>query len=277
MPCTSATPPVALTIAGTDSGGGAGIAADLRTFAAHRVFGTLAVTAVTAQNTCGVQAVRVMDVDLVAAQIDAVMSDLAPRAAKTGMLAHASIVSMITSKARAGELPLLVVDPVLVASSGGPLFEGSGTAEAYGELVSVAAVVTPNLPEASLLVGEEISDIEQMEQAARRLHALGGAVVVVKGGHHPGTDAVDVMFDGRTISHLAAPWVTTRNVHGTGCSYSAAITANLALGCDPLTAAIRAKQYVHRAITLSSHWELGEGHGPIDHLGAAAGQSPPGD
>ena len=263
------TPPVALTIAGTDSGGGAGVAADLRTFAAHRVFGTLAVTAVTAQNTEGVRAVHVLDADLVAAQIDAVVDDLAPRAAKTGMLATPGIVAMVTSKAHEGALPPIVVDPVLVASSGDPLFEGSGTAEAYRVLASVAAVITPNLPEASLLVGRPIADLEAMEAAARELHDLGGALVVVKGGHRRGADAIDVVYDGRTISHLSAPWVDTRNVHGTGCSYSAAIAANLALGEDPLRAAMLAKEYVHRAITLAASWELGRGHGPIDHLGAA--------
>ena len=266
----SKTPLVALTIAGTDSGGGAGIAADLRTFAAHGVFGTLAVTAVTAQNTVDVQSICVMDVDLVAAQIDAVVSDLAPRAAKTGMLASAAIVSMVASKARSGQVPVLVVDPVLVASSGDPLFEGTGTAEAYRDLAAVATVITPNLPEASLLVGWEISDLASMEAAATELHALGPVLVVVKGGHLPGPEAVDVAYDGRAITHLSAPWVATRNVHGTGCSYSAAIAANLALGCDPLTAALQAKQYVHRAIVLASAWQLGSGHGPIDHLGAGS-------
>ena len=167
------TPPVALTIAGTDSGGGAGIAADLRTFAAHGVFGTLAVTAVTAQNTVGVRAVRVMDVDLVEGQIDAVVGDLGPRAAKTGMLASPGIVSMVASKARSGHLPPLVVDPVLVASSGDPLFEGTGTAETYRELASAATVITPNLPEASLLLGWPVSDIASMEAAAEAASSWG--------------------------------------------------------------------------------------------------------
>lgn len=266
------TPPVAITIAGTDSGGGAGIAADLRTFAAHRVFGTFAVTAVTAQNTLGVKSVTVMDAELVSAQIDAVVSDLVPRAAKTGMLATPEIVALVTEKARAGSLPYLVVDPVLVASSGDPLFVGKGTKEAYRELASVAAVITPNLPEASLLVGRELADLEAVEDAARELYRLGAGLVVIKGGHRPGSEAVDVVFDGHSISHLSSPWVDTGNVHGTGCSYSSAIAANLALGCDPLTAALQAKEYVHRAITLAASWRLGGGHGPIDHLGAAPGR-----
>lgn len=263
------TPRVALTIAGTDSGGGAGIAADLRTFAAHGLFGTLAVTAVTAQNTLGVEAVSVLDASMVAAQIDSVVADLAPAAAKSGMLATPSTVKMLAAKAASGELPPLVVDPVLVASSGDPLFEGAGTAEAYRELASVAAVITPNLPEASLLVGRDLPDLAAMEEAARELHGLGAGLVIIKGGHRQGAEAVDVAYDGSTVSHLRARWVATRNVHGTGCSYSAAICANLALGRPPLEAALRAKTYVHRAIELAAAWELGGGHGPIDHLGAA--------
>lgn len=263
------TPAVALSIAGTDSGGGAGIAADLRTFAAHGVFGTFAVTAVTAQNTKAVRSVHVMESALVARQIEAVTEDLEPKAAKTGMLATPEIVGVVVDAVRAGRLGLLVVDPVLVASSGDPLFVGTGTQEAYLELASVAAVITPNLPEASLLVGREVADLDEMERAARELHALGPSLVVVKGGHRPGAEAVDVVFDGHAITHLRAPWVETRNVHGTGCSFSAAIAARLALGHDPLEAAVEAKAYVHRAIELAAGWQLGSGHGPIDHLGAA--------
>lgn len=264
----STTPPVALTIAGTDSGGGAGVAADLHTFAAHGVFGTFAVTAVTAQNTKGVQAVEAMEPDLVAAQIESVLADLVPRAAKTGMLASPEIVHLVAEKAAAHELPPLVVDPVLVASSGDPLFAGDGTKEAYRQLAAQAAVITPNMPEASLLVGHRVEELTEMEEAARELFDLGAGLVVVKGGHRPAAEAIDVVYDGHAISHLAARWVETRNVHGTGCSYSAAIAAHLALGHDPLSAAMEAKQYVQRAISLAASWELGVGHGPIDHRGA---------
>ncbi len=263
------TPPVALTIAGTDSGGGAGVAADLKTFAANGVFGTLAVTAVTAQNTKGVQAVSVLAPDMVAAQIESVVADLAPVAAKTGMLASPEIVAMVAEKARRQELPRLVVDPVLVASSGDPLFEGSATREAYGALAAVAAVLTPNLPEAALLLGRSIESLVEMEEAARELHALGPGMVVVKGGHNPGEEAVDVVFDGASICYLRAGWVESRNIHGTGCSFSAAIAAKLALGLEPLEAVAAAKEYVWRAIKGAAHWELGMGHGPIDHLGGA--------
>ncbi len=264
------TPPVALTIAGTDSGGGAGIAADLRTFAAHGVMGTLAVTAVTAQNTLGVQSVQTLPAAMVAAQIESVMSDLHPLAAKTGMLATADIVKVVVTKAQDGSLPRLVVDPVLVASSGDPLFDGHAVRDAYLELVAVATAVTPNLFEASLLVGRQLHSLEEMEEAARELQALGPELAVVKGGHlRQGDEAVDVVYDGRAVSFLRAPWIETRNVHGTGCSFAAAIAANLALGFDPLPAAIRAKDYVNRAVELAAGWELGAGHGPIDHLGAA--------
>ncbi|HKH88979.1 MAG TPA: bifunctional hydroxymethylpyrimidine kinase/phosphomethylpyrimidine kinase [Acidimicrobiales bacterium] len=261
---------MALTIAGTDSGGGAGIAADLRTFAAHGVMGTLAVTAVTAQNTLGVQGVQTIPAAMVSAQIDSVISDLHPRAAKTGMLATAEIVKVVVAKAEQGMLPPVVVDPVLVASSGDPLFDGHAIRDAYLDLVAVATVVTPNLFEASLLVGRQLRTIEEMEEAARELQGLGPALAIVKGGHlRQGDEAVDVVFDGSAVSLLRAPWIETRNVHGTGCSFAAAIAANLALGFDPLPAAMRAKDYVNRAVELAAGWELGSGHGPIDHLGAA--------
>jgi hydroxymethylpyrimidine/phosphomethylpyrimidine kinase len=263
------TPPVAITIAGTDSGGGAGIAADLKTFAAHGVFGTFAVTAVTAQNTASVDAVRVMEPSLVEAQIRSVSSDLAPRGAKTGMLATPEIVALVTQMAAEGRLPPLVVDPVLVASSGDPLFEGSGTEEAYRALAATATVLTPNMPEASLLVGRPVESVEQMEEAAREMRALGAGLVVVKGGHLRSRSALDVVFDGKAMSHLESPFVESRNVHGTGCSFAAAVAANIALGRDPMAAVLAAKRYVHRAILLAASWRLGRGHGPIDHFGAA--------
>jgi hydroxymethylpyrimidine kinase/phosphomethylpyrimidine kinase len=232
--------------------------------------GTLAVTAVTAQNTLGVQLVQTLPAGMVIAQIESVMSDLRPTSAKTGMLATPDIVKAVAAKAHDGALPPLVVDPVLVASSGDPLFEGSAVQDAYLDLVAGATVVTPNLPEAALFVGRQLDSIETMEEAARELQALGPALVIVKGGHlRLENQAVDVAFDGHTVTLLRAPWVDTRNVHGTGCSFAAAIAANLALGHGPLQAAMAAKAYVHRAIELATRWDLGGGHGPIDHFGAA--------
>jgi len=264
------TPRVALTIAGTDSGGGAGIAADLRTFAAHGLLGALVVTAVTAQDTARVHRIVTMEPDMVEAQLDAVLADLPVRAVKTGMLATVKTVEIVAALAAAGKLPPFVVDPVLVASSGDPLFTGEDVAAAYRGLLAHATVATPNLPEAELLSGRELPGLDAMEWAARDLQALGPKVIVVKGGHRPGTDAVDVAFDGTSVTLLRAPWVQTRNVHGTGCTFSAAIAANLALGRSPLEAVLTAKAYVTRAIEASRAWELGSGHGPIDQLGAGA-------
>ena len=261
------TPKVALTIAGTDSGGGAGIAADLRTFGAHGVFGTLVVTAVTAQNTVGVRDIVAMAPAMVAAQFDAVLEDLDVRAAKTGMLAAAGIVEFLVSRGAAGRLPPLVVDPVLVASSGDPLFSGDDVAGAYRGLLAHATVTTPNLPEAALLTGAPVDDLEAMEGAARELHRLGSQLVIVKGGHRRGEESIDVAFDGRSVTLLRAQWVDTPNVHGTGCTFSAAIAANLALGLEPLEAAFAAKKFVTEAIRRSSKWRLGAGHGPLDQLG----------
>jgi hydroxymethylpyrimidine/phosphomethylpyrimidine kinase len=266
-------PPVALTIAGTDSGGAAGIAADLQTFAAHGVYGTLAVTAVTAQDTTGVHGVLACSPAMVDAQIGAVLGDLPVLSVKTGMLANLDIVRVVAERAAAGRLPQLVVDPVMVASSGDPLLEGDAVS-AYRGLLAYALVTTPNLPEAGLLLGREVKDVDSMIAAARDLHQLGASVVVVKGGHLPtSAEAVDVVFDGSAVTLLRGPWTETRNVHGSGCTLSAAIAARLALGEDPITAAAGAKRYVARAIAGSAAWRLGRGHGPLDRLGTARHES----
>jgi hydroxymethylpyrimidine/phosphomethylpyrimidine kinase len=165
-------------------------------------------------------------------------------------------------------LPHLVVDPVLVSSSGKPIFGGEDLAGAYRELFGCAAVVTPNLPEAALLTGRPIADLEAMEAAARELQGLGPSLVVVKGGRRRDTDAVDVAFDGHSVTLLRAPWIDTPNVHGTGCTFAAAIAANMALGLEPLQAALSAKDFVTRAIRGGSRWRLGTGHGPLDQTGA---------
>ncbi len=259
------TPPVALTIAGSDSGGGAGIAADLRTFAAFGVFGTLALTAVTAQDTTGVHAVLALAPALVDAQVDAVLGDFDVRAAKTGMLATLEIVDTIAERARGGGLPPLVVDPVMVSSSGAALLEGDAVA-AYLRLLPHALVVTPNLPEAEVLLHHEVASRAAMGDAARALHDLGARYAVVKGGHLGGPDAVDVVFDGEVLVELTAPMVPTANNHGTGCTLSAAIAAALALGHEPLDAIGLAKRYVSAAISAASSWHLGAGRGPLDHL-----------
>ncbi|MBA2438625.1 MAG: bifunctional hydroxymethylpyrimidine kinase/phosphomethylpyrimidine kinase, partial [Acidimicrobiia bacterium] len=214
-----------LVIAGSDSGGGAGIQADVRTCAAHGVFPTTAITAVTAQNTRGVDAVHVVPAAVVAAQIDAVLADFTVRATKTGMLASAEIVALVAERAAAGGLPHLVVDPVMVSSSGDRLLEASAE-RAYVELLFPhATVVTPNLWEASVLVGAPVDSVAAMGDAARELARSGAGAVMIKGGHLDSDVAVDVVWDGRRLHELAGPRVATGNNHGTGCSLASAIAA----------------------------------------------------
>jgi len=264
------TPTVALTIAGSDSGGGAGIQADLKTFAAHGLFGTCALTAVTAQDTNGVTAVSALDPAMVVAQVRAVVDDLAPAAVKTGMLANPDIVAAVAGLAADGLLGSLVVDPVLVSTSGHRLMDDGGI-DAYRRLLLPHAVVlTPNIPEAAALCGVDpgdLDDIEAMTKIALALLDLGPATVVVKGGHIRGALAPDVVADADGVTVLEAHRVDTRNDHGTGCTLSAAICAHLALGTSSLEAVERAKAYVRRALAGASGWQLGAGHGPIDHFG----------
>ena len=260
------TPPVALTIAGSDSGGGAGIQADLKAFAANRVFGTSVITAITAQNTVGVKAVHVPPLEIVDAQISAVLADLPVAAVKTGMLATAEIIDLIARRAAAGELPHLVVDPVMVASSGDRLLPEEAEMAYLERLFPHALVVTPNLREASLLVGRELTGIDDMAKAAAELAQTGARNVLVKGGHLTG-DAVDVLFDGEEVHELRSRRVATVNVHGTGCTTAAAIAAFLARGETVQEAVRAAKAYTTAAIEGAAGWKLGAGHGPIDHFG----------
>ncbi|MGA8295488.1 MAG: bifunctional hydroxymethylpyrimidine kinase/phosphomethylpyrimidine kinase [Acidimicrobiales bacterium] len=263
MSLPSTAPPVALTIAGTDSGGGAGIAADLRAFSAYGVFGALVVSAVTAQNTLAVRGIQEMSPSFVDAQLAAVLDDLPVAAVKTGMLASAEVVRVVARRAARGELPNLVVDPVMVAASGASLVEGDARA-AYLELLAQATVVTPNLDEAEVLVGHDVRDEIEMERAAKELRALGARAVVIKGGHRKDSDAADaVALDDDEVAWLRAPWVDTANVHGTGCTLSAAIAANLALGRGVLEAISEAKSFVREGLVASSHRSLGKGPGPL--------------
>jgi hydroxymethylpyrimidine/phosphomethylpyrimidine kinase len=250
---------VALTIAGTDSSGGAGIFADLKTFEAHGVWGTAVVVAVTAQNTLGVHAVQTIAPETVRAQIEAVVEDIGVDAAKTGMLATAELV-----RAVAGLAPRpLVVDPVFVSKHGDTLLVDDAVDALRLELLPRATVVTPNLPEASALTGAEITDRPGMEHAARTLLALGPHVVMVKGGHLEGDDAPDlVLTKNAEPLWLEAPRIHARHTHGTGCVLSAAITAELARGMEPVDACIAAKQFVTRAIAAGV--ELGSGVGPVN-------------
>lgn len=253
----------ALTIAGSDSGGGAGIQADLKTFAAHGVFGTSAITAITAQNTLGVLAVHALPPELVAAQIDAVTSDLPPRAIKIGMLANAAIATAVAARLRAFATAPVVLDTVMVAKGGASLLDADAIEAIRRELIPIAAVVTPNVPEAEALTGLSIRSVAGLRDAAARLVAAGARAAVVKGGHLDGP-AVDVFFDGQTFTELLAERINTRHTHGTGCTFSAAIAARLARGDDLLTAVRGAKDYITRAIAQAP--QLGGGHGPVEHF-----------
>ncbi|HET9220656.1 MAG TPA: bifunctional hydroxymethylpyrimidine kinase/phosphomethylpyrimidine kinase [Terriglobia bacterium] len=253
--------PTALTIAGSDPSGGAGIQADLKTFSSLGVYGMSVVAALTAQNTQGVRDVMHVTADFVGLQLDAVLTDIPPAAVKTGMLGTAAVVDIVAHKIRRHGVTHLVVDPVMVSSSGVHLLEHSGEDMLKRALLPLALVVTPNLSEASVLTGVEVNDLLGMEEAARRLHRMGARNVLVKGGHLEG-DATDVFFDGSRMHRLSSPRASTKNLHGTGCVLSAAITAWLASGVPLEEAVQRAKRYVTEAIANSLR--LGKGTGPVN-------------
>ncbi len=255
----------ALTVAGSDSGGGAGIQADLKTFAALEVYGTSALTAVTAQNTAGVQGVVELQPEFVAQQMDAVLADIGADAVKTGMLASAPIVRAVAAKIREYGIRRLVIDPVMVAKGGDHLLQPSAVGALKDELLPLGLVVTPNLAEAEVLTGLKVRDIEEMQAAAAALHALGAANVVVKGGHLEG-DAIDLLYDGKEFTALPAPRIPTKNTHGTGCTFSAAVAAGLARGLPVPAAVAQAKAFITGAI--SEAFPVGSGHGPTHHFWA---------
>ncbi len=258
--------PVALTIAGSDSGGGAGIQADLRTFAFHRVHGTSVLTCVTAQNTLGVTRVDALSPESVVAQMEAVISDIPVHAVKTGMLLNQGIIEAVIE--RVAHLPArvpVVVDPVMVSRAGSQLIDDAAVAMLTEGLIPQAAIVTPNRYEAELLTGRTLSTLEDMEAAARHLYRLGPQAVLVKGGGMAADlKGTDVWFDGETLEILTTEIVHTPNTHGTGCTLSAAIAANLALGQSPLGAVTSAKQYVTHA--LHHGLSIGQGQGPVGHF-----------
>ena len=253
--------PIALTVAGSDSGGGAGIQADLATFARFGVFGTSAVTAITAQNTTGVQSWELVTASMVGAQVDAVATDLRPAAIKSGMLGSADVARTLARCIRAHALAPYVLDPVLVASSGALLLDEDGTRVMVGELVPLCALITPNLHEASALLGRPVRTVAQMEDGARAfVEQLGAGAALVKGGHLDDDVLVDVLFDGSTMHRFEHPRIHTRATHGTGCVLSAGITAGLARGATLHEAVERAIDHLLRA--LRSAPQLGAGHGP---------------
>ena len=254
----------ALTIAGSDSGGGAGIQADLKTFAAHRVFGTCAITAVTAQNTLGVTMWRAVASDLVTAQIEAVAGDLGVDAVKIGMLANAAIVEAVAAAIAELDLPHVVVDPVMIAKGGDRLLEEEAVTAIRAELLPLAHVVTPNVPEAEVLSGRTIRSVDDMRAAGERILGLGPRVVLIKGGHLEGPESIDVVCTAHEVFELRRPRIDTRHTHGTGCTLSSAIAANLAIGLDDRSALSRARDYLDGAIRHAPG--LGRGHGPLGHF-----------
>ena len=262
--------PRAMTIAGSDSGGGAGIQADLKTFAALGVYGTSALTAITAQNTLAVTGVHEIPTSTVEAQIDAILTDIGTDAVKTGMLSSSAIIECVAgSLQRHAGLPgvsRLVVDPVMVAKSGDSLLRQEAVAALKERLIPLAAVVTPNVPEAETLTGVSIADDEGMAEAARRIVGMGARAVVVKGGHREGP-ATDLYYDGVSFREFSAPRFDTPNTHGTGCTFASAVAAGLALGMAAEDAVGKAKEFVTEAIRAS--FPIGGGHGPLHHFWAA--------
>lgn len=253
----------ALTIAGSDSGGGAGIQADLKTFTSLGVYGMTAITAITVQNTVGVFGVHPVPPDIVYGQIKAVAEDIGVDALKTGMLFSEEIIQAVSQGVKHFNLKNLVVDPVMIAKSGDPLLKESARKTLIEKLLPEALIITPNIPEAEDICKFEIKNIEDMEKACKFIYSLGPNYVVLKGGHLEGDTKIDVVYDGKNFEYLKAKTVPTKNTHGTGCTFSAAITAFLAKGEKPLDAIRKAKKYIHGAIENSL--SLGKGHGPLNH------------
>ena len=258
-------PPVAMTIAGSDSGGGAGIQADLKTFSALGVFGTSTLTAITAQNTVGVTAVHEIPTDVIAAQIDAVVTDIGADAVKTGMLSSPEIVATVADAVRRHGIANLVVDPVMVAKSGDRLLRAEAIATICNELIPLAKVVTPNIPEAEDLTGRSIESDDDARQAAQAIIGMGARSVVIKGGHRDGPPT-DILYDGAEFIEFTAERIPSTSTHGTGCTFASAVAAGLAHDLDTPTAVKQAKEYVTAAI--STAYPIGQGHGPLHHFHA---------
>jgi hydroxymethylpyrimidine/phosphomethylpyrimidine kinase len=254
----------ALTIAASDSGGGAGIQADLKTFAALSVYGTSVITAVTAQNTVGIQGVYNLPPEFVALQIDAVLTDIGSDAVKTGMLPNIQIIEVVCEKIKAYHLSKFVIDPVMISTSGHHLISAEAFRILIDKLMPLAYLVTPNIEEAEVITGVKIETTQDMELAAQKIKDKGVANVIVKGGHLSG-DAIDVLFDGRAFIYYGSKRLQTKNTHGTGCTFAAAITAELAKGNDLQAAVKIAKDYITNAI--SSSYDIGNGRGAVNHFG----------
>jgi hydroxymethylpyrimidine/phosphomethylpyrimidine kinase len=261
------TTPIALTIAGSDSSGGAGIQADLKTFAAFGVYGASAITALTAQNTTGVTGIHHIPADFVAAQIDAVFSDLDVNAVKIGMVAQRTTIAAIVAALERWSPRHVVLDPVMVATSGDRLLDQGAVQALRTGLIPRASLITPNLPEAAALLDQPVAVSEAaIESQGRRLLAMGCRMVLIKGGHGHGAESIDYLVGGNGVVALAAPRIATSNTHGTGCSLSSAIAAGLAKGEELETAVRHAKTWISAAIAAADRLDVGRGHGPIHHF-----------
>jgi hydroxymethylpyrimidine/phosphomethylpyrimidine kinase len=261
--------PIALTIAGSDSSGGAGVQADLKTFAALGVYGASVITALTAQNTQGVTGIHQVPAEFVTAQIDAVFGDLDVKAVKIGMLSQRAVIEAVEAGLVRWSPKHIVLDPVMVATSGDRLLPPDAIDALRTRLIPRALLVTPNLPEAAALLGEQIASIEtQIESQGKRLLAMGPSAVLIKGGHGEGAESIDYLFLRAGVVALPAPRIATKNTHGTGCSLSSAIAAGLAKGDDLEIAVRNAKTWVSAAIAAADRLNVGRGHGPIHHLHA---------
>jgi hydroxymethylpyrimidine/phosphomethylpyrimidine kinase len=259
-----------LIIAGSDSIAGAGIQADLKTCAALGVYGMTAITALTAQNTMGVTAIHEAPPEFVAAQIDAVVTDIRPDAVKTGMLANASIIEVVAAKVKEHALPFLVVDPVMVAKSGDRLLREDAVRALRDQLLPLAHVVSPNIPEAEDILGRRLQTDEEIREAAREIQSGGARNVVIKGGHREGKTSVDILYDGRDFHEFSAPRVETESTHGTGCTFASAIAAFLARQETVPEAVGHAKEYLTEALRRAV--TIGHGHGPVNHFWEREGQ-----
>ena len=261
------TTPIALTIAGSDSSGGAGIQADLKSFAALGVYGASVITALTAQNTNGVTGIHQVPADFVTAQINAVFSDLAVDAVKIGMVAQLAAIDAVAAGLTRWRPKHVVLDPVMVATSGDRLLAADAVEALRTKLIPRASLITPNLPEAAALLDEPVAvDRAAIEHQGKRLLAMGCSAVLIKGGHAQGAESIDYLVTSSNIIALAAPRIATKNTHGTGCSLSAAIAAGLAKGADMETAVRNAKVWVSAAIAAADRFAIGHGHGPIHHF-----------
>jgi hydroxymethylpyrimidine/phosphomethylpyrimidine kinase len=258
-------PTRSLTIAGSDSGGGAGIQADLKTFSALGTYGMSVITAITAQNTFQVTGALEIPLDLIEAQLDAVVTDIGVDAVKTGMLSSPPIIELIEAKIREYNLHPVVVDPVMISKSGSRLLQESALAT-MRSFLGIADITTPNVPEATALSGHTVRTLDDAREAAKIIHSFGAQMVVIKGGHLTGTMAIDLLFDGNEFTELATERINTTNTHGTGCTFASAITAGLANGLEAKEAINQAKTYVTEGIRNS--FSLGSGHGPLNHFHA---------